>query len=376
MSILDRIKRFLDWSGSTKPDINLYTEIYDQLRPFRLPLITIVLMMLIGTLGYVFIAGFSLVDAFYQAGMTFTTVGFTEVAPISPAGRIFTVLFILMGFGTFSFCLGVVVEVIKKGTLQNLLREQRMINNIARLKNHYIICYNNIYCAELAKQFRENHLPFVVIDPDPNLAKIAEENRYPYFVVGEPHVETTMLKAHLSSAKCVITLSESLADNIAIISLVRLYEKELGRITPYSIMANSDDDSDTQRLKKLGANSIVSPSKLAAQRLSAISVRPDMENILERFLYQKDSPIDIEEITIPDFSWIRFKRLKETRLRDLTNADVVGIKEPNNRLIPMPSGEYLIGTGVKFLVIGTAEGIRNTKKLIRSKYKPQEMRYV
>lgn len=376
MSVLDKIKRFLDWSGSTKPDINLYTEIYDQLRPFRLPLITIVLMMLIGTLGYVFIAGFSLVDAFYQAGMTFTTVGFTEVAPISPAGRIFTVLFILMGFGTFSFCLGVVVEVIKNGKLQNLLREQRMINNIARLKNHYIICYNNIYCAELAKQFRENHLPFVVIDPNPALAKIAEENRYPYFIVGEPHVETTMLKAHLSSAKSVITLSPNLADNIAIISLVRLYEKELGRITPYFIMANSDDDSDTQRLKKLGANSIVSPSKLAAQRLSAISVRPDMENILERFLYKKDSLIDIEEITVPDFSWIRFKRLKETRLRDFTNADVVGIKEPNSRFIPMPDGDYLIGTGVKFLVIGTAEGIRNTKKLIRSKYKPQEMRYV
>ena len=376
MSVLDKVKRFLDWSGSTKPDINLYTEIYDQLRPFRLPLITIVLMMLIGTLGYVFIAGFSLVDAFYQAGMTFTTVGFTEVAPISPAGRIFTVLFILMGFGTFSFCLGVVVEVIKNGKLQNLLREQRMINNIARLKNHYIICYNNIYCAELAKQFRENHLPFVVIDPDPALAKIAEENRYPYFIVGEPHVETTMLKAHLSSAKSVITLSPNLADNIAIISLVRLYEKELGRITPYFIMANSDDDSDTQRLKKLGANSIVSPSKLAAQRLSAISVRPDMENILERFLYKKDSLIDIEEITVPDFSWIRFKRLKETRLRDFTNADVVGIKEPNSRFIPMPDGDYLIGTGVKFLVIGTAEGIRNTKKLIRSKYKPQEMRYV
>ena len=376
MSVLDKIKRFLDWSGSTKPDINLYTEIYDQLRPFRLPLITIVLMMLIGTLGYVFIAGFSLVDAFYQAGMTFTTVGFTEVAPISPAGRIFTVLFILMGFGTFSFCLGVVVEVIKNGKLQNLLREQRMINNIARLKNHYIICYNNIYCAELAKQFRENHLPFVVIDPDPALAKIAEENRYPYFIVGEPHVETTMLKAHLSSAKSVITLSPNLADNIAIISLVRLYEKELGRITPYFIMANSDDDSDTERLKKLGANSIVSPSKLAAQRLSAISVRPDMENILERFLYKKDSLIDIEEITVPDFSWIRFKRLKETRLRDFTNADVVGIKEPNSRFIPLPDGDYLIGTGVKFLVIGTAEGIRNTKKLIRSKYKPQEMRYV
>ena len=251
-----------------------------------------------------------------------------------------------------------------------------MINNIARLKNHYIICYNNSYCAELAKEFRANHIPFVVLDPDPNLAKIAEENRYPYYIIGDPHEQKTLLKAHLSSAKCIIALSPNLADNIAIITLVRLYEKELGRITPYFIMANSDSDSDTERLKKLGANSIVSPSKLAAQRLSAISVRPDMENILERLIYQKDSPIDIEEIFVPEFSWMRFKRLKETRLKELANANIVGVKEANNRFVAMPDGDYIIGTGAKLLVIGTAEGIRDTKKLIRSKYKPQEMKYV
>ena len=375
MSFLDKVKNFLNWSGSTKPDIDLNAEIYDQLKAFRLPLILIILMMLIGTLGYIFIAGFSLADAFYQAGMTFTTVGFTEVAPISNAGRIFTIVFILMGFGTFTFCLGVVVEVIQKGTLLNLIRERNMINNIARLKNHFIICYDNIYSAELAKEFRANHIPFVVIDNNPNLAQIAEENSYPYFIIGEPHMENTLLKAHLSSAKCVITLSPNLADNIAIISVVRLYEKELGR-TPYFIMTSADTQNDIEKLKKLGANSVVSPSKLAAQRLSAVSVRPDMENILERFLYQKDSPIDIEEIEIPEYSWIRFKRLKETKLREMTNADVVGIKEQNNKFTPMPNGDYLIGTGVKFLVIGTAEGIMATKKLINSKYKPQEMKYV
>ena len=376
MSFWDKVKKFLNWSGSTMPDIDLNSEIYDQLKAFRLPLILIILMMLIGTLGYIFIAGFSLTDAFYQAGMTFTTVGFTEVAPISNAGRIFTIVFILMGFGTFTFCLGVVVEVIQKGILLNLIRERNMINNIARLKNHFIICYDNIYSAELAKEFRANHIPFVVIDNNPNLAQIAEENGYPYFIIGEPHMENTLLKAHLSSAKCVITLSPNLADNIAIISVVRLYEKELGRITPYFIMTSADTQNDIEKLKKLGANSVVSPSKLAAQRLSAVSVRPDMENILERFLYQKDSPIDIEEIEIPEYSWIRFKRLKETKLREMTNADVVGIKEPNNKFTPMPSGDYLIGTGVKFLVIGTAEGIMATKKLINSKYKPQEMKYV
>ena len=76
-----KILKFLNWSSSAKPQINLNTELYEQLRPFRLPLILVVLMMTIGAMGYVAIDGFSLSDAIYQAGMTFTTVGFTEVAP-------------------------------------------------------------------------------------------------------------------------------------------------------------------------------------------------------------------------------------------------------------------------------------------------------
>ncbi|MFW5614718.1 MAG: TrkA C-terminal domain-containing protein, partial [Campylobacter hyointestinalis] len=145
---------------------------------------------------------------------------------------------------------------------------------------------------------------------------------------------------------------------------------------PYFIMTNSDNEDDTEKLQKLGANSVVSPAKLVAQRLSAVSVRPDMENMLEQFLYKKDSPIDIEEIKVPELSWLRFKRLKETHLRDITNADVVGIRDQNNKFTPMPKGDTLIGTGSKLLVIGTAESIRATKKLIFSKHKPEEFKYV
>lgn len=376
MSFLGRIKKFLNWSIGSKPDINLNSELYEQLKLFRLPLISIVIMMMIGTLGFIVFADFSLLDAVYQAGMTFTTVGFTEVAEISPAGRIFTIVFILMGFGMFTFSLGIVIEALKKGSLISLVREENMINKIARLKNHFVICYHNIYSQELAKQFRENHIPFVVVDGRSDLQEIAEVNKYPYFIMGEPHMETTLLKSHLSSAKGVITLSPNIADNIAIIAIVRLYEKELGRANPYFIMTTTDIDTDAQKLKKLGADSVISPSKLAAQRLSAISVRPDMENILEKFLYKKDSPIDFEEIAVPDYSWIRFKRLKETHLRDMTNTDIVGIIDINDNFMPMPKGDVLIGTGVKLLVIGTADGIRLTKRIIGSRYKPQEAKYV
>lgn len=376
MSFWDKVRKFLNWTRSSKPDVNLNFELYEQLKPFRLPLILIVSLMLIGTLGYMVFSGFSLSDGFYQAGMTFTTVGFTEVAEISPAGRIFTVAFIFAGFGAFTFSLGVVIESLKKGFLVNAIRERNMVNKIARLKNHFVICYHNIYTIELAKQFRENHIPFVVIDISDDLSKIAHDNKYPYFIQGEPHTELSLLKSHLSSAKGVIALSSNIADNIAIIATVRLYEKELELKKPYFVMSVSDNDLDADKLKKLGADSVILPSKLAAQRLSAISVRPDMENILERFLYKKDSLIDIEEIVVPSHSWVRFKRLRETRLREITSADIVGIKDENNKFTPMPGGDAIIGTNATLLVIGTAEGINYTRKLINGRYKPQELKYV
>ncbi|NLK66220.1 MAG: potassium channel protein [Campylobacteraceae bacterium] len=376
MSFWDRVRKFLNWTKSSKPDIDLNLEIYEQLAPFKLPLILVVSMMLLGTLGFIFFSEFSLLDAFYQAGMTFTTVGYTEVAEITPAGRIFAVLFMFTGFAVFTFSIGVVIEVLKKGKLVNAIREKNMIYKIARLKNHFVICYHNIYTIELSKQFRENHIPFVVIDPSDNFEEIARENKYPYFIKGEPHTEISLLKSHLSSAKGVIALSSNIADNIAIIATVRLYEKELGLKREYFIMSATESDSDADKLKKLGANSVILPSKLAAQRLSAISVRPDMENILEQFLYKKDSPIDLEEIEVPDHSWVRFKRLGETKLRDMTSADVVGIRDENGRFIPMPDGDVVIGTNSTLLVIGTAEGINFTRKLINGRYKPQELKYV
>lgn len=372
---MSKLGKFLNWSDDTKPEYSVDIELYQQLKAFRLPMIFVVLLLLFGSLGYIIIDDFTLIDAIYQAGITFTTVGFTEIGYISPAGRLFTIAFILSGFVAFTFSMGLIIEVLKKGTLSKIIKERNMIYKIARLKNHFVICYHNIYTIELSKQFRENHIPFVVVDPREDLPELAENFHYPYYIVGEPHTEEAILKTHLSSAKGLITLSSNAADNIALIASARLYEKELGR-KPYFIMTNSDDDKSANKLVKLGANSVVSPSKLAAQRLSAISMRPDMENMLEKFLYTKDSPLDIEEIKVPDLSWLRFKRLKETHLRSLTNADVVGIRDQNNKFTAMPGGDTIIGTGSKLLVIGTAEAIRATKKLIFCKHKPKESKYV
>ncbi len=371
-----KLKKFLNWSEKATPEISLNTELYEQLRPFRVPLICVVMAMMFGTLGYVFIDDMSLSDAVYQTGITFTTVGFGEIAPISEMGRLFTVSLIIVGFGVFSFSIGILVQVLNKGDLVRILKERSMLYRIARLKNHFVICYHNEFTIQLAKQFRENHVPFVVIDPSDSFAKIAQQFKYPYYLQEEPHTEVALLKSHFSSAKGLITLSENIADNIAQIASARLYEKELGLKRPYFIMANADNDIDTEKLKKLGADAVVSPTKLVAQRLSAMSIRPDMENMIETFLHQKKSAIDMEEVLVPDHSWMRFKKIKEAHLRDITNVSIIGIRDAKGKFSPMPRGDTLIGTGSKLLVVGTAESIQATKRIIRKKEKPEELKYV
>lgn len=375
MIFIEKVKKLLNWTSRSTPHIDLNTELYQQFKPFRLPLILVVMMLLVGTLGYVIIDDFSLLDALYQAGITFTTVGFGEISPISPAGRIFTITLIILGFGLFSFSIGILVEVLNKGELVKIIKERQMLYKIARLKNHFVLCYHNDITIELSKQFRENHIPFVVVSPNKDLEELANTYKYPYYVQEEPHTEIALLKSYMSSAKGLITLSENTADNIAVIASTKLYEKELER-RPYYIMASAKNDKDIQKLKKLGANNVISATKLMAERLSTMSIRPDMENMLETILYRKDTPIDMEEIIVPNHSWLRFKKIRETRLRDIANVSIVGIKDANDKFIPMPKGDILIGTGYKLLVIGTGESIRATKRIIRKKDKPEELKYV
>jgi len=326
-----------------------------------------------GTLGYIIIDDFPLMDAIYQTGITFTTVGYGEIHPISNAGRIFTITLIILGFGVFSFSVGILVEVLNRGDLIRILKERSMLYNVARLKNHYVICNHNDFTVQLTREFRDNQIPFVVVDANPNLEEEAKKYNYPYFINEEPHTTTAILKSHLSSAKGVITLSDNIADNIAVIASVRLYEKEIKRRRPYFILTNASNKSDIEKLKKLGADSVVSPTKLMAQRMSAISQRPEMENILEQFLYKKDTPLDIEDVTVPSFSWMLFKKLKEIDIQKYVKVYVIGVKEEDGKVVPMPSGDFIVPKGSRLLLIGSSENIRLARKVIRKKQKPKEM---
>ncbi len=376
MNLGTKIRNFLHWESSPKPDRELLPDLYTHLKAFRLPLIFTVAMMLIGTVGYMAIEDFTLMDAIYQTGITFTTVGFGEIAPISDIGRIFTITLIIAGFAVFSMAIGIMVNELNRGSIAKVLKERKMLYKIARLKKHYVVCYHNDYTIEVTKQLRENHIPFVVVDPREDMEQIARQYKYPAFLSEEPHTEMAMLKSHLSSAKGVITLSDSIADNIAIIASIRLFEKEHFLPSKYYMISSAESMSDVEKLKKLGADTVVSPTKLTAQRIGAMASRPEMENLLEEFLYKSDTPLDMEEIFVPKYSWLVLRKLKETHLRQIANVSVVAIVKKDGRFLAMPKGEVLVTSESRLLVIGTQKGIQTTKEIVLKRQKPQELRYV
>jgi voltage-gated potassium channel len=376
LALQNRLKKFLGWEDNPKPHITLNDELYVLLAPFRLPLILTVLTMFFGTLGYMWVDNMSLLDALYQTGITFTTVGFGEIAPISDIGRIFTISLIIFGFLIFSVAIGIIVEVLNRGELQAVIKERAMLYKIARLKQHFVICYHNEFTIQVTKQLRESHIPFVVIDPKDDLEDIASKYKYPYFVKAEPHTSVAILKSHLSSAKGIITLADNIADNIATIASVRLYEKEIGRKRPYLIISNANSISDEEKLKKLGANKVVTPTSIMAQRINAMAIRPDMENLLQEFLYKQDTPLAIEEAKITRTSWLTLRKIEDANFKDVANVTIIGLRQSDGKFIPMPKGDTTITAGSRLLLIGSSEGIRRVKKLIRKTEQPKEIKNV
>ena len=375
MSIFTKVKKAIGWEIRTaKPQYDLNPLIYSQLKPLRLPLILIQIVMMIGTLGYVYLEDYSIMHAIFQSAYTLTNTGFGALNESNFRNEtiVFTVCLMLAGFASLIFAVGIVIDVIANGPLRELLKERKMLYKIARLRRHFVICYHNEYTAQLARQFRENHIPFVVVDPSDQIEQIAKENNYPYFVKEEPYKEIAFLKSHLSSAKGVISLSKNISDNITLIASVRLYEKELGR-NPFLIISNAETQNEKIRLKKLGADKVVATPSLMAKRISAMAIRPDMENVLDEFLYKRDTPIDMEEVFVNEDSWVVNKEIKDLHLRDRLKVSIIGITEEKGKFIQMPKGTMPINANCKLLLVGSQKGIVRAKRIINLTKKPEDV---
>src|SRR5262249_47423501 len=164
------------------------------LRRLRLSLALLAAVVAGGTLGYVGIEGYSLLDAFYMTVITLTTVGYGEVHPLSPAGRGFTIGLIALGLGGGSSVVGSGFELLFGGQFREVVGRQRMDRRLHEIRDHCIVCGFGRMGQEIAREFQARRVPFVVIERDPVRAAELAAAEIPH-VVGDASEDEVLHRA-------------------------------------------------------------------------------------------------------------------------------------------------------------------------------------
>ena len=230
-------------------------------RRIKFALILCAAIIGIGTLGYMLIEDYTLIDGLYMSVITIATVGFGEVHPLSAAGRGFTVFLILVGFGSLAFAGHAVVESLLERTWGGRREIQKMKKQISLLKSHYIVCGFGKVGAASADHFREAGTDFIVIEADPAHCQTMQEKGY-LFIEGDATSENILLEAGIKSASGLLALLKSDPDNLFIVLTARELNPTL------HILARADEVSSEKKIFRAGADSVISPFDTAGRQIA------------------------------------------------------------------------------------------------------------
>src|SRR6202012_459131 len=179
--------------------------------PFRrlVPAMTfLAIVVLVGILGYTWIEKWSVLDSVYMIVITIFTVGFEEVHPLSPAGKIFTIFIIVGGVGSAIYAAGKVMEIIVEGEMTGYRRRRNMDKKIREMKDHYLICGFGRVGHQVAQVFETWRVPFVVIDPKKESLDELEARAVPV-LIGDATDDAVLMAACIDRAKGLIACSDS-----------------------------------------------------------------------------------------------------------------------------------------------------------------------
>src|SRR5208282_4171035 len=250
----------------------------------------VALMTVIGAAGYILIEQMSVLDAFYMSVITVSTVGFQEVKPLSPAGRLFTIGLIVTGVGSAIYLFTVIGELVVEGRLKEFLGKSAMNRKIHDLQEHVIVCGYGRFGHAVVEELTSNEVPIVVIEADP--AKQGDlDTLGALHVMGSALEDSVLEDGGISAARAIIVATGSDADNVYITLSAREKNPKI------LIYARGDSDAGLRRLKLAGADQVVAAYQWAGMRIAASIIRPSVVDFLQLSI-GRESEVDLEEIRI------------------------------------------------------------------------------
>jgi voltage-gated potassium channel len=317
---------------------------------------------LIGVIGFKIFGGpgVSLLDCLYMTAITISTIGYGEVVDLSgnPAGRIFNILFIILSLGTIAFAVSSITAFIVEGELKNILGRRRMEKDIAKLKDHYVVCGSDETAQTVIRELLLTQRDFVVVEPSKEkIDRLASLGDFLY-VLGDPAEDAVLLKAGLERAKGILLSLPTDEANLFVTLSARSLNPKV------RIIAKGIDIKSHDKMKKAGADSVVSPAFIGGMRMVSDMVRPAVVSFLDMMLYDKERVLRVEEVEVGKGSALIGKTIRESELAEKTRALLVALRKAGTKeyeFNPLPD-RVLRETDV-LIFVGSPEMLKALEKI-------------
>ena len=314
-----------------------------------------------GTLGYIFLEGWSFIDALYMTIITVGTIGFGEINPLDTTGRIWTMALIISGVGALGYATTSVVALAVEGTVRGYFRERRMRAEIDKLNAHYVLCGFGRVGHQVAHEFTIDNVPFVVVEQDPTKVEDCLERGY-RVVLGEASDDAVLEEAGIRRARGLIAAVDSDADNVFVVLSARKINPDL------HIVARASSDESAAKLEIAGADRTLSPYAVGGRRLASLATQPLIVDFLDVVTRgEKGIEFRLEEFGVPKESPLANHTIGELQIGEKTGAMVLAIRTSEGTFDTTPSAQDEIHPGDTLIVLGTNDQVTRLEALMNGK---------
>lgn len=304
----------------------------------RKGLVGIALVLLFGTIGYRIIEDWGWLDAFYMTVITISTVGITEVHPMSDGGRLFTSLLIFGGVGVMAYCLTRLAEFMFQRSITNVLGRRAMVKKISQMKTHIIICGYGRTGSRVVAELEHSNKPFVVIEENEEHVSKLEELGIPH-LIGDATEEETLEEAHICDADSLVAALDSDAENLF------LTLTAVGLCDNVRVIARVHDPDNARKFRKAGATRVVSPISSGASQIAQLLTRPSVVDLVELVTKDKSIALQVFEHRIDEDSDLLGKTLSEARVRQTLGSMVIAVKHTDGSTAFDPGPQTKLNLG-------------------------------
>lgn len=305
-------------------------------------------IVIVGTVGFVVVEGWSLFDSFYMTMITLTTVGYGEVHPLSRAGRWFASLLMLTGVSTVFVSLAVLGETLLRMEMADYFGQRKRDRMLKDISGHYIVCGAGRVGRSVIQQLLRSDVTVVLVDNTIERARWATDKGV-ITLVGDATKDEVLRQARVETARGLVTAIASDAENVYVALSAKVLNPQL------VIAARASDDQAEEKLRRAGATTVFTPYSYIGHRLAQSMLRPHVATFLDvasAFRQSSDLDLEIEQIQIGPSSPVVSFTLEQLRLGSKYGVIVLAIQRKNGNMQFNPSADLRIEAGDVLITMG------------------------